>query len=790
VLATLVSLLLAGMVPALVRGPSQPATGILRITIAVEDAERKPTPVPRHALLISDNPATAEPRQVITRLDGTIDVTLHAGSYIVESDRPVVFRGKAYRWTQTVDVVAGRHAALALTADNADAAARAEPPATLDDDAAFLLPQLSASVVGVWTPTTHASAFVVDDNGLAVTNQQVVGTATMVEVQVSPSIKVAARVLSADAARDVAVLWMDLSAAPSVRPGPLACGRPPSAPVAVGQPLVAIGVSLRQQREILSAKVVAVEPSGIASDLTPATGSLGGPVFTLRGEFVGLTSKVPDKDAEARVDTRIVRAADVCDVVAAAGPAVTRGPKPSATRLPVEREIPVPVDALKEAAARRAGSLNPYVVTGSAFEAALITPMATFGSEYQAEQLRERRRVAGKRLLDTDPPLNQLLEFSNWSDYVWDFPPVLLIRVTPKLVENFWTTVARAAAMTQGVSLPPIKRVRSGFLRLQAFCGSVEVTPVHPFRLERRVSETEAVYEGLYAFDPDALGPHCGSVRLVMYGEKEPTKGDSRVADPAIVQQVWQDFAPYRTPSAQGRPVWLTRDSARFEIHYPPGLAGRVERVTRSAERAYDRIGGQLRFSLATKVPLVLFAPSGALTREEVVTYATSDLVAPQHPHRSRIVLPLPEGDTGLDATMLHELTHLLVGEIILPSAPGTGNVPSWVHEGLASYMTGEWSDDHERRMRALVAAGSIPVLSQLTGDGGFADARVNDALGHAAIDYIVSRWGESRVRGFVDGLIIPRVDRTYDAVFELTPAEFDAAFRDYAARRFASGGR
>jgi hypothetical protein len=28
-------------------------------------------------------------------------------------------------------------------------------------------------------------------------------------------------------------------------------------------------------------------------------------------------------------------------------------------------------------------------------------------------------------------------------------------------------------------------------------------------------------------------------------------------------------------------------------------------------------------------------------------------------------------------------------------------------------------------------------------------------------------------------------VDKTYDAVFDLTPAEFDAAFRQYAERRF-----
>jgi hypothetical protein len=239
-----------------------------------------------------------------------------------------------------------------------------------------------------------------------------------------------------------------------------------------------------------------------------------------------------------------------------------------------------------------------------------------------------------------------------------------------------------------------------------------------------------------------------------------------------------------------GQSGWQRTDSPRFEIHYLPALAGELERVTRSAERAYDRVGGQLNFRLATKVPLVMFDTSGAMPREQVVTYAVSDEVAPQQPHRSRIVLPLREGDAQLDALIVHELTHLLVGEIILPHQPGDGGLPRWVQEGIASYMVGAWSDEQDRLMRDLVAAGNVPALSQLAGNGGFANPDVNDALGHAAFDYIESRWGPAGIRRFVDALIIPRVDKTYDTVFELTPAEFDAVFRQYAERRFGSAIR
>jgi hypothetical protein len=47
---------------------------VLHIKVMLADADGKVTAVPRHALLISDNPASAPPRLVTTETDGTADV--------------------------------------------------------------------------------------------------------------------------------------------------------------------------------------------------------------------------------------------------------------------------------------------------------------------------------------------------------------------------------------------------------------------------------------------------------------------------------------------------------------------------------------------------------------------------------------------------------------------------------------------------------------------------------------------------------------------------------------------
>ena len=207
-------------------------------------------PVPRHALLISDDPTSAPPRRIVTTLDGTADVRLRPGNYTVESDEPLAFQGKAYQWRHTLDIAAGRDATLELTAANADvepidlttAGASPATPGTstpLADDPSTLLAQWHPSVVALWTATTRTSGFVFDANGLIATSQRGVGTATSVEVQITPSVKVAAQILVADSVHEVAILRV-IEVVASVRPVPLRCEQAATATIVSGQEIFTI----------------------------------------------------------------------------------------------------------------------------------------------------------------------------------------------------------------------------------------------------------------------------------------------------------------------------------------------------------------------------------------------------------------------------------------------------------------------------------------------------------------------------------------------------------------------
>jgi len=323
---------------------------------------------------------------------------------------------------------------------------------------------------------------------------------------------------------------------------PLECPPPATSPIVDRQELFTIGAPLRGAKDLASAHVT-LDPDGLIAYFGLDGGGVGGPVFTAAGAVVGLTSVADVTDETRHADWRVVPVERVCDVLAIASNDMDATTPPGGVHLPVEPAGRFPVEALNDDSARDAGSLAPYQLSAADFDVSFITPVLVYGAQQRGEA--ERTGGAGSPEVAAERR-RRLTDFGRWSEYVADVRPVLLVRVTPKLEEGFWTRVARGAAWTQGVSLPPIKRFKPGFARMRALCGSTEVTPIHPFTLETRLSESDAIREGLYVFHPDALGPHCGSVTLVLYSEKAPTRGDTRVVDPAVVERLWQDFASWR----------------------------------------------------------------------------------------------------------------------------------------------------------------------------------------------------------------------------------------------------
>ena len=150
----------------------------------------------------------------------------------------------------------------------------------------------------VETQSALGSGFVIDKAGHIVTNYHVVEGASRVEVSFSSNERLPARVVGRDPSTDVAVLQVRARARALT---PLQLGD--SDLVEVGDPVVAIGNPLGEDRSITSGIVSALQRSIVAPNGAPIDhviqtdaalnhGNSGGPLLNARGQVVGVNSQI------------------------------------------------------------------------------------------------------------------------------------------------------------------------------------------------------------------------------------------------------------------------------------------------------------------------------------------------------------------------------------------------------------------------------------------------------------------------------------------------------------------
>lgn len=204
--------------------------------------------------------------------------------------------------------VAGAFVAVQLDAPAA-AQGRAAPrdliqaAASAQTDAAAVYARANPSVVQLLVSGTSArargtgSGFVVDADGLILTNQHVVAGTTTITVRFSDGQMRQATVVGSDRANDLAVLRVDLP--DGIQPLPLG----DSDAVTVGETAIAIGSPFGLEQTVTQGIVSAVDRtwqpgSGparrglIQTDAPINPGNSGGPLLNARGEVIGINSLI------------------------------------------------------------------------------------------------------------------------------------------------------------------------------------------------------------------------------------------------------------------------------------------------------------------------------------------------------------------------------------------------------------------------------------------------------------------------------------------------------------------
>jgi hypothetical protein len=249
-------------------------------------------------------------------------------------------------------------------------------------------------------------------------------------------------------------------------------------------------------------------------------------------------------------------------------------------------------------------------------------------------------------------------------------------------------------------------------------------------------------------------------------------------------------FIPYYGKNAirYDKFEWQIYTTDHFEIYYYPEIDPHLERIAGYAESAYQHVSSELKHDLAFKVPLILFSTSSEFFQQNVIPGAAQEGVgAFAEPSRYRITMPMDEPSDLLYRLVVHELTHIFQFDII-PTSLIRRNMPLWVSEGMADYMTGIWRPLDLMTVRDAAVADIVPKMSDMEGYGGFTNPRLIYNLGHAAFEFIEARWGKEGVRQYVFALrksVIGGGDDAYQEAFQMDAEEWDQQFDRYIKDRF-----
>lgn len=233
---------------------------------------------------------------------------------------------------------------------------------------------------------------------------------------------------------------------------------------------------------------------------------------------------------------------------------------------------------------------------------------------------------------------------------------------------------------------------------------------------------------------------------------------------------------------------WHTYQTEHFEIYYYPEIEPHLERIAGYAESAYQHVSSELKHDLSMKLPLILFSTASEFWQQNVTPGAAQEGVgAFAEPGRYRIVMPIDEPPDLLYRLIVHELTHQFQFDII-PTGLIRRNMPLWVFEGMSDYMTGYWRPNDIMTVRDAAVTDIVPKMSEMEEYGGFSNPRLIYNLGHAAFEFMESKWGKEGVRAYVFALrrsVIGGSDDAYQEAFQISPEEWDQQFDRYLKERF-----
>jgi hypothetical protein len=190
---------------------------------------------------------------------------------------------------------------------------------------------------------------------------------------------------------------------------------------------------------------------------------------------------------------------------------------------------------------------------------------------------------------------------------------------------------------------------------------------------------------------------------------------------------------------------------------------------------------GTIKVYIADKNAFHEIQPTTAIFPDSIVGVAYANL--------SLIVLKSPREVSGLKAdllkTFIHELTHIILGSAF----KGEEQIPQWLNEGIALYVSREWSFNRVTGMTRAVLTDSMIPLSDLTHrfPENPRDLQLAYAQSFYLVSFLITRFGRESFHTFIRLYSQNKdLEKTLFQVYSLSLEELENEWKSFLEMRFS----
>lgn len=192
---------------------------------------------------------------------------------------------------------------------------------------------------------------------------------------------------------------------------------------------------------------------------------------------------------------------------------------------------------------------------------------------------------------------------------------------------------------------------------------------------------------------------------------------------------------------------WLYRKSANFTIYYPTGEQLIADYATDVLEETYNEYAAIFGHTITSTVPVIIYPSQSAFQETNITPQILPEGVGGfTEQLKHRVVVPFTGSYGDFRHTLRHELVHAFQYDILYGEGP-TGllnpnrffQMPLWIAEGQAEYLSECWTADADMYLRDAILNDYTLPLEQL---GGFLVYKEGESI----MRYIAEHYGVQKL--------------------------------------------